>query len=103
MQRHVKILGILSIALSAAASSALAYTHEEVLQKTLPAAGVTKLTVSNANGDVSVQPWDKPEMHIQAKKRVIHSSQETAEKYARQLAIAVETKGDALEVRTVMP
>jgi len=56
MQRHVKILGILSIALSAAASSALAYTHEEVVQKTLPAAGITKLSVSNVNGEVSVQP-----------------------------------------------
>ncbi len=103
MQQHVKTIGILSIALSATASCALAYTHEEVLQKTLPAAGITKLSVSNVNGEVSVQPWEKPEMHIQAKKRVIHSSRETAEQYARMIEIAVETKGDALEVRTVMP
>jgi hypothetical protein len=103
MQKHIKVLGILSIALSAAASAALAYTHEEVLQKTVPAAGITKLSVSNVNGDVSVQPWDKPEMHIQAKKRVRHSSREMAEKYARQLEIAVATNGDVLEVRTVMP
>ena len=103
MQPYVKTIGILSIALSATASSALAYTHEEVVQKTLPAAGITKLSVSNVNGEVSVQPWEKPEMHIQAKKRVIHSSRETAEQYARKIEIAVETKGDALEVRTVMP
>jgi len=50
-----------------------------------------------------VQPWDKPEMHIAAKKRVRHSSQEKAEKYVRQLEIAVATNGDVLEVRTVMP
>jgi Putative adhesin len=103
MQQHVKTIGILYIALSATASAALAYTHEEVVQKTVPAAGITKLSVSNVNGAVSVQPWDKPEIHIQAKKRVRHSSRETAEKYARQIEIAVETKGDALEVRTVMP
>jgi len=103
MQQHVKALGILAIVLSTAAPAALAYTHEEVLQKTLPAAGVTKLSVHNVNGDVSVQPWDKPEMHIAAKKRVRHSSRETAEKYARKIEIAVETKGNALEVRTVMP
>jgi hypothetical protein len=103
MQQHVKTISILYIALSATASAALAYTHEEVVHKTLPAAGIAKLSVSNVNGAVSVQPWDKPEMHIQAKKRVRHSSQETAETYARQIEIAVETKGDALEVRTVMP
>src|SRR2546427_4793163 len=103
MQKHIKILGILSIALSAATSSALAYTHEEVWHKTLPAAGVAKLSVRNVNGDISVQPWDRPEMHIAAKKRVSHRSQEAAEKYARKLEIVVETKGDALEVRTVMP
>src|SRR5713101_7768219 len=103
MQPYVKTIGILSIALSATASSALAYTHEEIVQKTLPAAGITKLSVSNVNGDVSVQPWDKPEMHIAAKKRVRHSSREKAEQYARQLEIAVATNGDVLEVRTVMP
>jgi hypothetical protein len=105
MLQHVKTIGILLyIALSATASSAaLAYTHEEVVHKTLPAAGITKLSVSHVNGNVSVQPWDKPEIHVQAKKRVRHSSQETAEQYARQIEIAVETKGDALEVRTVMP
>ncbi len=103
MQKHVKAISILSIALSAAASSALAYTHEEVVQKTLPAAGITRLSVRNINGDVSVQPWDKPEMHIAAKKSVSHRSQETAEKYARQIEIVVATNGDVLEVRTVMP
>jgi hypothetical protein len=50
-----------------------------------------------------MQPWDTPEIHIEAKKRVRHSSRETAEQYARQIEIAVETKGDVLEVRTVMP
>jgi Putative adhesin len=103
MQTPVKVLGLLFIVLAVATSSALAYTQEEVFQRTLPAAGVSMLSVSNVNGAISVQPWDKPEIHIEAKKRVRHSSQETAEQYARQIEIAVETKGDVLEVRTVMP
>jgi Putative adhesin len=64
---------------------------------------VSTLSVSTLNGAISVQPWDKAEIHIEANKRVRHSSQEAAEPYARQIEIAVETKGDVLEVRTVMP
>jgi hypothetical protein len=103
MPTPVKVLGVLSIVLAVATSSALAHIREEVFQRTVPAAGVSKLSVSNVNGAISVQPWDKPEIHIVAKKRVRHSSQETAEQYVRQIEIAVETNRDALEVRTVMP
>jgi hypothetical protein len=103
MPTPVNVLGILSIVLAVATSSALAYIQEEVFQRTVPAAGVSKLSVSNVNGAISVQPWEKPEIDIVAKKRVRHSSQETAEQYARQIEIAVETKGGVLEVRTVMP
>jgi hypothetical protein len=103
MQSPVNVLGMLSIALAVATSPALASTQEEVFQRALPAAGVRQLSVSNVNGTISVQPWDTPEIHIVAKKRVRHSSREAAEHYARQIEIAVETKGDVLEVRTVMP
>jgi hypothetical protein len=103
MPTPVNVLGILAIVLAGAASSALGSTQEEVFQRTVPAADVSMLSVSNVNGAISVQPWDKPEIHIVAKKRVRHSSQETAEHYARQIEIAVETKGDVLEVRTVLP
>jgi hypothetical protein len=103
MPTPVNVLGPLCIVLALAGSSVLAYTQEEVFQRTVPAAGVNKLSVSNVNGAISVQPWDKPEIHIVAKKRVRHSSQETAAQYARQIEIAVEAKGDALEVRTLMP
>jgi hypothetical protein len=101
MQTPGKVLGMLSIVLVVATSSALAYT--QVVQRTVPAAGVSMLSVSTVNGAISVQPWDKAEIHIEASKRVRHSSQEAAEHYARQIALAVETKGDVLEVRTVMP
>jgi hypothetical protein len=103
MRTPDKVLGILSIVLAVATSSALAYTQEEVVQRTVPAAGVSQLSVSNVNGAISVQPWEKPEIHIVAKKRVRHSSQETAKQYARQIEVVVETKGDTLEVRTVIP
>jgi hypothetical protein len=103
MPTPVNVLGILAIVLAVATASALASTQEEVFQRTFPAAGVSQLSVSNVNGAISVQPWDKPEIHIEAKKRVRRRSQEAAEHYARQIEIAVETKGDVLEVRTVMP
>src|SRR5262245_48191994 len=103
MPTPVKVLEIVVIMLAVATSSALAYTQEEVFQRTVPAAGVSKLSVRNVNGAISVQPWDKLEVHIVAKKRVRHSSQETAEQYVRQIEIAGETNGDALGVRTVMP
>jgi hypothetical protein len=103
MQTPGKVVGMLSIVLVVATSSALAYTQEEVVRRTVPAAGVSMLSVSTVNGAISVQPWDKAEIHIEAKKRVRHSSQETAEQLARQIELAVETRGDVLEVRTVMP
>jgi hypothetical protein len=103
MPTPVNVVGILCIVIALASSSVLAYTQEEIVQRTVPAAGVNKLSVSNVKGAISVQPWDKPEIHIEAKKWVRHSSQETAKAYAGQIEIAVETKGDALEVRTVMP
>jgi hypothetical protein len=103
MQTPGKVVGMLSIVLVVATSSALAYTQEEVVRRTVPAAGVSMLSVSTVNGAISVQPWDKAEIHIEAKKRVRHSSQETAEQLARQIELALETRGDVLEVQTVMP
>lgn len=103
MQTIVNVLGVLFSVLAVAASSALAYTLEEVVQRSLPATGVSQLSVRTVHGEIAVQPWDKPEIHIEAKKRVRHSSQEKAAQSARQVEIAVETKGEVLEVRTVMP
>ncbi len=103
MEKHIKALGVLYITLGLSASSAIAYTHEEVFQKTVPAADISKLSVRNLNGNISVQPWDRPEIQIEAKKRVNHSSQEKAEEYARKIEIAVETKEGTVEVRTVLP
>ncbi|OGG43223.1 MAG: hypothetical protein A3F84_21545 [Candidatus Handelsmanbacteria bacterium RIFCSPLOWO2_12_FULL_64_10] len=94
------------VALSLLASSAWAYTHEEVFQRTVPASGITKISVRNTNvyfGDISLQPWDRTEIRIEAKKKANHSFKETAEKYVRKIEIAVEQKEDALEVRTVLP
>ena len=50
MQTSIKVLGILAIVLVAAVPSAPADTQEEVVQRTVPAAGVSMLRVSTANG-----------------------------------------------------
>jgi len=91
------------VALSLLTPSAWAYTHEEVFQKTVPASGIAKLDLKNFNGDVSVRPGEKPEIQIEARKRVNHSSKEAAAEYARKIEITVEAKEGTLEVRTVLP
>lgn len=76
------------------------YTHEELVERTVPAAGIAILSVKNINGSISVQAWDKAEIQIQAKKVVKRSSKEAAEAMARKVEIAIETTGDRLEVET---
>jgi hypothetical protein len=53
MPTPVNVLGILAIVLAVATAAALANTQEEVVQRTVPGAGVTELSVSNVNGAIS--------------------------------------------------
>jgi hypothetical protein len=55
MPTPVNVLGILATVPAVATAAALVSTQEEVLQRTLPAAGMSKLSVSNVNGATSVQ------------------------------------------------
>jgi hypothetical protein len=76
------------------------YTHEELVERTVPATGIATLSVRNINGSISVQAWDRPEIQIKAKKVVKRSDKESAEELARKIEIAIETVGDRVEVET---
>lgn len=76
------------------------YTHEETVERVVPAEGIAALSVRNVNGSISVQPWDQAEIRIHAKKVVKRSSRESAEETARKIEIAIQTTGDRVEVET---
>jgi DUF4097 and DUF4098 domain-containing protein YvlB len=84
-------------------STAWGYTHEELFRQTIPADGVATLNVQNVNGDISVRPWDRAEVYVEAKKRIGGTDRQTAEENARKVEIAVERKADAIEIRTLLP
>lgn len=95
------LCGVLSASLLA--STAFAYTHEETIQKTVPATGITRLTVQNANGSIRLEPWDRPDIQVEARKRISASSQEIAESFGKKVEIAVESEENHVRVQTVMP
>lgn len=89
-----------SILLTAAAASA--DTLVEKLDKTYPLKART-VSVENVNGSVDVAVWNRPEVRVEAEKRVRGAKREAASEALKAVRIEVESTPTALEIRTRYP
>jgi len=81
----------------------LATTLTETFEKTLPFKEGSLLSVSNENGNVEIDVWDKNEIEIIAYKKVRASDSDMAEKMMQDLQIEIQDHSGALDVKTRYP
>jgi hypothetical protein len=93
---------LLAAALILAAIPALADTLIERSDQTHPFPG-GMFTLDNVNGSVDILTWDRPEVRIEAEKRVEGRSREGVESAMARLQIEVTPSRGGLRVRTRYP
>lgn len=80
-----------------------AETLTEKLDRTLPLQAGDQVRLSNVNGAVTVEAWDRNEVHIMAEKKVKAGDADVARKYMSQLKINITQGTDGLRIETVYP
>lgn len=80
-----------------------AVTVKEHFDKTVPLRSGSEVRLSNANGAVTLEAWDRPEVQIEAEKQVKAGSDETARKLMGQIRIEVANTPSGLRIETRLP
>jgi hypothetical protein len=86
-----------------AASPALGIELEKRLQKSYDLGSGGEVAVSNVNGSVVVEGWDRDVVRVEAVKKVRAGSRARAEEALERLEVRVSREGDRLEIRTRRP
>lgn len=103
---HRKLLAALAAAaltLPLAASAAGAVTLRDTFEATYDLGPGGKLVLANVNGDITVEAWDRPQVEIQAEKRIRSRSQSEAQEAMERFEVEVDRRGDTLVVRADRP
>jgi hypothetical protein len=95
-------IGLLGIALILVGIPTLAGTLIEKSDQTHPFSGGV-FTLDNVNGSVEILSWDRPEVRIEAEKRVEGRNREAVESAMARLRIEVSSSRGGLRVRTRYP
>ncbi len=85
-----------------AGSAAFAETAQERFEQTWAFSAGQRLSLTNTNGDIFVEPWDRDEVQVRAVKRVKTRSG-SAEEALEELKIEVDVDGRGIEIDTVYP
>ena len=101
MKRLVAV-GVAALLGVAAAGAAFADTAEERFDRTYPFSAGQLLALSNTNGDVYVEPWDRDEVRVRAVKRV-KTRGSSADAALEELRIEVDVDSRGIEIETVNP
>ncbi len=84
-------------------AAAQAVTLKDRFDQTVPLKPGSEMRLSNVNGGVTVEAWDRNEVHIEAEKQVRAGSAEEARKLMSQIRIDVLPGPAGLRVDTHMP
>jgi hypothetical protein len=84
------------------AAAASADTLVEKLDRTYPLEGRT-VSVENVNGSVEVGVWDRPEVRVEAEKRLRGARRDATAEALASVRIEVEQTSSALKIRTRHP
>lgn len=93
--RKVWLCALAALLLAASSGDMIAQTQPEVteeFQQTYPLAGEGRVSLSNINGDVRVNVWDRSEVKVDAVKRARKPER------LREVEIKVETSGDHVRI-----
>lgn len=91
-------LSLLTLALPASAATV---TDSSVVTYDLPADGSIELV--NANGDITVVVWDRPEVEVETLRKATATSERSATRVLNELLSEVERSGDHLRIVTKRP
>lgn len=85
------------------AGTATATTLEETFDQTYAFAPGDLLELENTNGNVSIEVWDRDEIHILATKKVKVGSSEKAEAAMQELKVEVQPSAGSIRIDTIYP
>jgi len=85
------------------AATAEAVTLKEPFQRTVPLRAGAEVQLSNVNGSVTVEAWDRNEVKIIAEKRVKTGDAEMARKIMEQTRIVVAQDAGGVRIETRIP
>lgn len=85
------------------AVAAGATTLEETLEQTYSFAPGATLALSNTNGGVTIRTWVRPEIRVEARKKVRHRDAERAQELLDSLVIEVEESAERVDIETRYP
>ncbi len=100
--RRLAAIGVATLLGMGAAGSAAADAAEERFEKTFAFAPGQLLSLSNTNGDIFIEPWDRAELEVRARKRVKTRGGSAAEAL-EELRIDIDVEGGGIEIETVYP
>jgi DUF4097 and DUF4098 domain-containing protein YvlB len=101
MKTRKKLAVFLGILLAATAAGAETLT--EKLDRTVPLPPGSQVQLSNVNGGVTLEAWDRNEVRIEAEKKVKAGNADTARKYMSQLKIDITQGTGGLKIDTRYP
>ncbi|HTG35833.1 MAG TPA: DUF4097 family beta strand repeat-containing protein [Thermoanaerobaculia bacterium] len=84
-------------------AAAHAATVKDRFDQTVPLRPGSEVRLTNVNGDVTFEAWDRPEVRIEAEKRVKAGSDEAARKLMGQIRIEVANTPAGLRIDTRLP
>lgn len=97
-KRLAVFLGVLLLGTAAGAE-----TLKEKLDRTVPLQPGSQVRLSNVNGGVTLEAWDRDEVRVEADKQVKAGNADTARKYMSQLKIDITQGPDGLRIETRYP
>jgi DUF4097 and DUF4098 domain-containing protein YvlB len=84
-------------------AAAQAVTVKDRFDQTVPLRPGSEVRLTNMNGGVTFEAWDRPEVRIEAEKRVRAGSDEAARKLMSQIRIEVAKTPSGLRIDTRLP
>ena len=98
----LRILSLLC-ALLLVGTAAQAVTLKDRFDQTVPLRPGSEVRLNNVNGGVTVEAWDRNEVHIEAEKQVRAGSSDAARKLMSQIKIDVVPGASGLRIDTHVP
>ena len=94
---------VIVVALFSAASSQAEVKQTETIVRVFPLPSEGDISISNVNGQIQIEAWDKDSVRVSAEKIIRASSKEKAQEYLKELKIEFETESDFLSIKPIFP
>jgi DUF4097 and DUF4098 domain-containing protein YvlB len=98
------LAALATVAMTACTAVAQAsVTVEKPFQQSYPLKAGGTLEVSNTNGGITVEAWDRAEVRVDAVKKIKAESSAKAEEVAKQIKIDIRQSAGSLRIETILP